>query len=242
MPISARAHARRDNFATRNFARYESFVYDGPVSSEDSAKAPGLRERKKEQTRSALSWAAIRLAVERGLENVRVDDIAAEVGVSARTFNNYFSSKGQAIAARHLDRGRRIEAELRARPAGEPLWDALTAAVLAPFAPAPDTETRTATDEQWTAGVRLMVTEPALQHELFRASAAGEDALATAVAERTGTHADRDLYPRLVAAAVGAAIRVCTEQWMRADRPAPLPDLLSDALRRLAAGLPSPHE
>ncbi|HEX6447619.1 MAG TPA: TetR family transcriptional regulator [Streptosporangiales bacterium] len=210
------------------------------MSTADDARPAGLRERKKAQTRAALSWAAVRLAVERGLENVRVDDIAAEVGVSARTFNNYFSSKGEAIAARHLDRARRIEAELRARPADEPLWDALTAAVLAPFAPVPGTETRTGTDEQWTAGARLMVTEPALQHELVRASAAGEDALAEAIAERTGTDAGRDLYPRLVAAAVGAAIRTCTQQWLRDDRPEPLAPLLGEAMGRLAAGLPPP--
>lgn len=231
-----------ESFAPRKFARCESYRYDGAVTAEEHTRRAGLRERKKEQTRAALSWAAIRLAVERGLENVRVDDIAAEVGVSARTFNNYFSSKGEAIATRHLDRARRIEAELRARPADEPLWDALTAAVLAPFASASDTDTRTAPEEQWTAGVRLMVTEPALQHELVRASAAGEDSLAEAVAERTGTDAGRDLYPRLVAAAVGAAIRTCTQQWLRAERPGPLAPLLSDALRLLAAGLPSPTD
>lgn len=72
------------------------FCYGGAMS--------GLRERKKEATRVALSWAAIRLTVERGLDNVRVEDIAEAVGVSPRTFNNYFSSKAEAIAFRHLQR------------------------------------------------------------------------------------------------------------------------------------------
>ena len=35
----------------------------------------GLRERKKRETRAALSWAAIRLTVERGYDNVRIEDI-----------------------------------------------------------------------------------------------------------------------------------------------------------------------
>src|SRR5713226_7002153 len=61
----------------------------------------GLRERKKSETRAALSWAAVRLIVERGGENVLVEDIAAAAGVSPRTFSNYFSGKGEAVAARH---------------------------------------------------------------------------------------------------------------------------------------------
>jgi AcrR family transcriptional regulator len=68
----------------------------------------GLRERKKAQTRAALSWAALRLTVEHGFNNVKVEDIAEAAGVSPRTFNNYFSSKGEAIVARHLDRCLRI--------------------------------------------------------------------------------------------------------------------------------------
>ncbi len=59
----------------------------------------GLRERKKLAVRRALSSAAIRLAAERGLENVTIEDITAEADVSVRTFGNYFSSKYEAICA-----------------------------------------------------------------------------------------------------------------------------------------------
>ncbi|WP_256862770.1 TetR family transcriptional regulator [Microbispora sp. GKU 823] len=200
---------------------------------------PGLRERKKQETRIALSWAAIRLAVERGLENVRVEDIAAEARVAPRTFNNYFSSKGEAIAARHLDRARLMAQELRRRPASEPLWEAIKIAVVTQLAMGEEYDAGQP-DQQWQTGVRLMISEPSLQGEMLKANAIAEDELAAAIAERTGTDVARDLYPRLVAGAAGAAIRVAMDQWLRADPPVPVRPLIEDALDRLAAGLPEP--
>jgi AcrR family transcriptional regulator len=81
--------------------------------------------------------AALRLAVERGLENVTVEDITAEAGVSLRTFGNYFSRKYEAICVIGTDRARRIGATLLARPADEPLWDAIAGAILAHYESAP---------------------------------------------------------------------------------------------------------
>ncbi|MFC6937901.1 TetR/AcrR family transcriptional regulator [Actinomadura yumaensis] len=93
----------------------------------------GLRERKKRETRAALSLAAIRLCVERGWGDVTIEDIAEAANVSVRTFRNYFSGKAEAVAARHLDRMLAIADELRARPAAEPLWDSIAIAVQARF-------------------------------------------------------------------------------------------------------------
>ncbi|WP_290051069.1 acyl-CoA-like ligand-binding transcription factor [Amycolatopsis solani] len=201
--------------------------------------APGLRERKKHETRIALSWAAIRLTVERGYDNVRIEDIAAEAGVSTRTFSNYFGSKGEAIVARHHDRARAIAAALRERPDGEPIWEAVTQAALEGF---PLGEpTGQAADRSWIEGLRLMVAEPALQGEFQKAGAAAEAEFAAAVAERTGTDPARDIYPRLVAGVVGAALTVVTQQWLVAEPPPPLETLLRDVFGRLAAGLPEPR-
>src|SRR6266542_1925096 len=95
---------------------------------------PGLRERKKQATREALRMAALRLAVLKGWDRVRVEDIAAEAGVSARTFNNYFASKEAALLATAYDRAARMQAALAARPADEPLWPAVINAVVHSFA------------------------------------------------------------------------------------------------------------
>ncbi|HET6500043.1 MAG TPA: TetR family transcriptional regulator [Amycolatopsis sp.] len=202
----------------------------------------GLRERKKQETRIALSWAAIRLCVERGVDNVRVEDIAAEANVSVRTFRNYFSNKAEAIAARHLDRALRIADELRARPAGESLWEAVANAVLAQFALGQEDNGDQSPDRRWVDGVRLMLAEPALQGEFLKANMAAQAELTAAIAERTGTDVATEVYPSLVAAAVGGAITVASDHWMRADPPVPMGTLLRDVFAQLAAGLPVPSK
>ncbi|WBP90676.1 acyl-CoA-like ligand-binding transcription factor [Kitasatospora cathayae] len=196
---------------------------------------PGLRERKKAATREALSWAALCLAVERGLENVRVEDIAAAAGVSPRTYNNYFSSKAEAIVFRHRNRILRTAEALRARPAEEPLWEALTNSFVVPF--------EDATEEpapEWIAAVRLLLSEPALQAELSRGGAETRTGLVAAIAARTGTDAARDLYPKLVASAALSAMQVAYEQYLTAEPAVPFLPVLAEALRQLAAGLPEP--
>lgn len=200
----------------------------------------GLREQKKADTRAALSWAAIRLTVERGFDNVKVEDIAEAAGVSPRTFNNYFSSKGEAIVARQVDRVLRVAQALRERPP-EPLWEAITHAALAQFGPDAETAAHPIPDPgRWVAGVRMMIAEPALQGEMLRAGALAEAEIAAAVAERTGTDLKQDLYPHLVAAAVVAATNAAVAHYLRTDPPVPVERLLTDAFAQIAAGLPIP--
>ncbi|TMR21436.1 TetR family transcriptional regulator [Nonomuraea turkmeniaca] len=183
--------------------------------------------------------AALRLALERGLQNVRVEDIAAEAGVSPRTYNNYFSSKHEAIIARHVDRVRRSVAALRARPPEEPFWEALTEAVVEPWAQGIGGP-GAALDPEVLASTRMLADEPALRAEALQAVFASEDELVAAIAERTGTDPVRDLYPSLVAVAVTAVVQAAIEHWLRSDPPVPFVPLLRDALRALAAGLPVP--
>jgi AcrR family transcriptional regulator len=131
--------------------------------------------------------AALRLAVERGLENVTVEDIMAEAGVSLRTFGNYFSSKYEAICAIGTDHARRIGATLLARPAGEPLWDAIAGAMLAHYESA---------DGEWMARLKLVLAAPAIRGEYLKINSEMQEALAEAIAIR-------DLDGRAVAQAEG---------------------------------------
>lgn len=195
----------------------------------------GLRERKKRDTRWALSDAALELALERGLDNVTRDDIANRAGVSLRTFNNYFTGKYEAVAFRQLDRGRQGLAAFRERPADEPLWAALTQAMLAPLEAEGAAGTRPTRDE-------LVVIRDLLAAQELRA-ALTKDLFADwvkAIAERTGTDPAHDMYPRLVAAVVRAVGETAMETYAYADPPVAYSGLLRRALADVAAGLPEP--
>jgi AcrR family transcriptional regulator len=192
-------------------------------------RTSGLRERKKLAVRQALGSAALRLAVERGLESVTVDDITAEAGVSLRTFGNYFSSKYEAICALGTDRARRVGAELRGRPAGEPLWDAITAAMLAHYEGAVR-----APDGAWLAGLKQVLSAPAIRGEYLKINSEMQEALAEAIAARTRRDLDQDMYPRILAGAVIAAAQVAVRRWAAADPPVPLRPLLEEAFGQLA--------
>jgi AcrR family transcriptional regulator len=175
---------------------------------------PGLRERKKQATRKALRDAALGLALRHGPDNVRVDDIAEAAGVSPRTYNNYFSSREQAIvAAVTADREARVAAAVAARPAGVRLADAVVEAVVEQYT-GPGAHERDA--------LLLITTHPALRDAFLGATAGIEDPLAAVIAERVGD--DGGQTAQVLSACVAVAVRVALRRWLR---PATGPDAAS---------------
>lgn len=67
---------------------------------EHSSQPCGLRERKKEQTRQAIEKTILCLVIEKGYEEVTVEEVCEKVGISRKTFFNYFSSKRAAVIGR----------------------------------------------------------------------------------------------------------------------------------------------
>ncbi|WP_202237929.1 TetR/AcrR family transcriptional regulator [Actinacidiphila reveromycinica] len=102
-----------------------------PATPPDAVSGPGLRERKKEQTRHELRESAARLFAAHGFAGTTIADIAAGANVSERTFFRYFDSKEALLLPDGAELFARVEAELTARPDTEPPFDAVCAALLA---------------------------------------------------------------------------------------------------------------
>ncbi len=89
-----------------------------------------LRERKKLEAWRAIRAAALKLFAERGYEAVNVEQIAAAANVSRATYFNYFASKEAVVFDQDPEEHETLRAMMDARPAGEPLWDSLTAIMI----------------------------------------------------------------------------------------------------------------
>ncbi|MEV5838756.1 TetR family transcriptional regulator [Nocardia sp. NPDC052112] len=161
---------------------------------------PGLRERKKAATRTAIAQAAAALTQQIGFEKVTIDAIAEAAGVSIRTFHNYFTSKEAAVEHAIRSDFADLVAALAARPADEPVWDALLAVMLEWLGTVPGGIDGIADM------LRIVESTPALMARFASAHMADKQLMAEAVARRTGTDAATDLFPMLVVTASEAAL------------------------------------
>jgi len=180
-----------------------------PRSATGRPDQAGLRERKKDATRRALAEAALDLAVENGYPAVTISDITEAVGVSRRTFSNYFSSKAECVAAVTQGWFDDIVLTLHEAPADLPLdallFDALTQ--VAAFVP-----------DRWEKIVSLCNSEPELQSMMAAVDAAHVEQLAAVVGGRVGLPAD-DIRVRMLSSYGITAGRLCLEDWVLHGRP-----------------------
>jgi AcrR family transcriptional regulator len=100
------------------------------MSTTSQSQAPGLRERKKQQTRQLIAETARRLFLERGFENVTVAEIARVADVSEKTVFNYFPTKEDLVYWRLETFEEDLLATIRERKAGESILAAFAGFVL----------------------------------------------------------------------------------------------------------------
>lgn len=166
--------------------------------------APGLRERKRQQTRERLTRAAMALFLERGFEATTLDDIAAAADISRRSFFHYFASKEDVVFAWQEESTAALIAAVAARPASESMLEAAENAITAMV--------RQLKPGEAIAMARLKCDNPALQARDQVKYEKLERALADALGKRAGHKAEK-LQARLVAMIATGAMRIGGELW-----------------------------
>ena len=179
-------------------------------------------------SRRELELIALRLFTDQGFDNTTIEQIAAEAGVSKRTFFRYFGSKTSVLWSEFDHEVDVIRAALAEVPTGVPMMDAIRRAVVAAnhYGPQDVPELR--------MRMNLFGSVPALQSSAAVHYDAWERAISDFAATRVGQPAD-SLYPVAVGRATLATCRAAYDRWsVRAD--ADLTYYLDAALAALAAG------
>jgi AcrR family transcriptional regulator len=161
---------------------------------------PGLRERKKEQTRRLIAETARRLFAERGFDAVTVGEVARAADVSEKTVFNYFATKEDLFYSGMEAFEDRLLGAVRDRAPGETVLAAFRRFLLQPrgvFA----LEDGAEADAQLRTVTRVITESPALLARERHVLARYTEALAELLAEETSVDRD-DLEPRAAAHAL----------------------------------------
>jgi AcrR family transcriptional regulator len=165
---------------------------------------------RRERTRTALREAALARFVRDGFDATSIPDIAADAGVTTRTFYRYFASKDEVLFADYEDRLDWFRRALSVRPRKEPLVDSVRAAVDSfPDDPALVTEIA----RLRTEGLDPERIEPHIRRVEARLASEIEAHL---VQRRPDAVDDPDprLRTTVVARAVAAAVFAALDTWM----------------------------
>jgi AcrR family transcriptional regulator len=167
---------------------------------------PGLRERKKQQTREKIARVALQLFSERGYDRTTLADIADAADVSPRTIFSYYESKEDILFCEEGVFIERLKRMLEDRPEGTTTVDAMRD-FLSSLEP-PDGE----------AKLRKKIVNSSLALEMRMRARHGqlEPMLAASIAKDLDAGPD-DLRPLLIAASITAAFTSVRDRLFEAE-------------------------
>jgi AcrR family transcriptional regulator len=171
---------------------------------------PGLRERKKQRTRDAITRAAHQLFVERGYQTTTLPDIAEAADVSTRTIFAYFPSKEDILFSELEEMKDALARAVAERPEGRDALEVVREFILS---------SQRAEKNELGAQLHFCITsDPTLRSHLRARIAQLEELIAPAIADDLGTSAN-DARTQLVAASLTAAFNLLAEQGASKTRP-----------------------
>lgn len=178
-----------------------------PTSDEEQLPQNDFRALRRKRTTDELGRIAIRLFLDRGYDAVSVEEIAAEAGMSERSFFRYFPTKEAVLRGYRGSLSKRFIRAFAARPLAETPLAALRNAYIE-SSHVPESERARVhalerllvnTKDVWAKDLGETIADPAVVAEL---------------ATRMGSDAD-DMRPAVIAAAVSAAAATGWSMWAR---------------------------
>jgi AcrR family transcriptional regulator len=194
---------------------------------------------RRERTRDALREAALRRFVADGYEATSIADIAAEVGVTTRTFYRYFASKDEVLFADYEARLDWFRRALSVRPRREPI----ATSVLNAIDSFPDDPEVVSAIARMRAGeLDHRRTEAHIQRVQAELGREIEAHLLERDVDGDGAAGDGPFLAAVAANAIAAAVFTALDRWMTGpDHDLDeLSRLTALALESLDAGLRSP--
>lgn len=189
----------------------------------------GLRERTRRAVQAEIGATAMRLFLERGFDDTTMEQIANEAGISRRSLFRYFGTKEDIVLGNLVEAGERARDALEARPADEPPWEALRAA-LESLADAPGYS-----PERDLAVAEMLHGTPSLRAAHIEKQLRWQELLVPNIAARLealpGAEADAsDPRARAIVACALTCLDVAVESWTRGDGKEDLAELYDRAV------------
>jgi AcrR family transcriptional regulator len=195
------------------------------------------RDRRRQEMRDEIARAALELFEARSFDEVSVDEIAAAVEVSQRTFFRYFDSKQDVLFADHEERISELQELLEGRPASERVLDTIRAALAESVAIYDG-----AAAKEIFRRMAVVGSSPTLTAYSMALQADWEAVISRHVSRRLPDGAGRDLRAAVISGASMAAMRVAIAQWRASNGKRSYADLLGATFDVLDGGLnPTPR-
>jgi AcrR family transcriptional regulator len=196
---------------------------------------PSLLETKQASVREAIGLCAAQLFLKRGFDETTVDDIAKAAAIGRRTFFRYFESKEDVVLWKFDQFAQHAVALLEVRPAREPAFRALQAALIAA------SEFYNLDPPTTVALLKMTAETPSLWAQQLMQRDRWKSWFATALRQRTRA-ARSSIMPELMASIGLEATAIAVYRWL-ADPSAELSALIEDTFSACGKVLKTPrHE
>jgi AcrR family transcriptional regulator len=186
------------------------------MTARTTASKPGLRQRKKDETRARLLTVSRRLFTKQGYEATTLEQIADGAGISVPTLLVYFESKERLALAPEYDTLSALQ---------ELLGDAeRSGGTLELWRDFVEVRAKSVGDDPkaYLARIRFYNSHPALARAMLSITEQQEAALAAALAVDFGTDAATDLPTQLLATVLAYGMNTVVRNWARDGGPSDL--------------------